>query len=1713
MIGAGITVHGQNGSIGYNRSLGGAIDAGVLNQGTISADVAGGTITIGGGNFSNEGQLTSPGGTLNLAGAVGTAGLESFDSTGGAVLLSGWLTNAGSTLLLNGASNIVTLQGASIANETITLTGGAAMIVNSGTLDGATVNGTLDVGNSVNGVSLTVTNGLTLNGTMLVGNPTNSWYGVVSFAGSQVLRGNGTVVFGNHPYANSLLVDNPGTTLVMGAGITVHGQNGSIGYNRSLGGATDAGVVNQGTISADMSGGIITIGGGSFNNGGTLIAQNGGEIQLTSGAWSNNGTVQTSGGIVNLGGSFATPDVGMIQGPGGMVNITGILNNTNATLVLDGAAAAWNLVGGLIAGGTVMTTNGASLVVNNGTFDGVTLKGALDVGNSVSGTSLTVTNGLVLNGTMVVGNPTNQWYGRVNFAGSQMLGGNGTVVFGTYGAHNSLVVANGGTTLVIGPGITMHGQSGWLGYNFNTGWGASDASVDNHGTISADVPGGTISIGGGNFSNEGLLTSPGGKLDLQVVVGPAGLGSFDSTGGAVLLSGWLTNSGSGLLLNGASNILTLQGATIAGETVTMTSGAAMIVNNGMLNGVTVNGPLDVGNSVNGATLTVTNGLLLNGTALVGSPTNGNSSWGAIIFSGTQKLGGTGTVVFGNGTCNALALADSGTTLTIGGGIMVHGQSGAIGYGGCAGGQQNVGVVNQGTISADATNGTITVDAQPLNNQGQLLSPAGVLYLAGTIAAGGLGSVQSGQGTLELGGFLTNDSQTIILPGSGNMLTLLSGATIHGGTVIATNGNSLRVSGGTLDGVVLDGTLDVGNSINGAGVVVTNNLVLNGTALVGNPTNGWTGVVGFAGVATLSGNGTVVFGNGGCNGLAFFDGGTNLTIGSGITVHGQNGGIGYVGCVGGSQNGAVVNQGTISADVTNGTITINASPFTNQGVVKSPEGFLNLGYIENTGQTLAADASTGGLNLSGGWIHGGSLVMSNNVRLVAGNLTLDGVTVNGNLDIGNQINGAVLTITNGLTLNGTAYIGNSGVGNLASGFYGRIACAGTQSLMGNGTMVLGDSSANALWLTLAGTSLTIGPGLTVRGQSGTIGGQNGLAGTSLVNQGTISADEPGGSMEIAGASFENDGVLEVKDGASLQPVAETNLNTGTIRLDHATVTFSGNFFQTNGTLDFGLASPDGNGQIILSGAASITGTLAAHFEDGFSPAPGDQFALMIYGSNAVVFTNFSMPSPELWATNATNGIFTLSVTDGYALEALVSVADETVAAGTEVTLIATVNQPGTFGFQWLHNGGAVPGATKASLVLNAVGKADSGGYAVIVTSPLNSVTSAPVQITVLSPAAILEPPAPESAHVGGDVTFSVNAAGDLPLAYQWFFNGAAITWATGPSLVLSGVGRPQAGTYSVVAGNPAGSVTSAPVALAILTGPDCPGAPTGMVAWWRGEGNAYDYAGTNDLTFIEPAFASGEVGQAFALDGSTSYLTTPASGLMPPGTNDFSIELWANFTALTPSTMAGDGSLALIARDEGLGDRNKWLFGLGGGVLYFYLNGPGLGPQFPAQAPFTPTTNQWHHLAVTRGGAVFRIYIDGAQASVETNNMAIPAANAPLTIGQAQGLFMPGLLDEISIYNRALAPAEIQAIYQAGSQGKCSTSQPLAIASAGFNSSGKFQFQVIGGQSGSTIEVQSSTDLTNWVNAWQAVLGSNPLLFIDPATTMSQQRYYRIVINP
>jgi hypothetical protein len=463
------------------------------------------------------------------------------------------------------------------------------LIFGSGTLDGVTVNGDLDL---ING-NATVLNGLVLNGTAYLGNQTNAnTWGYLSFSGSQAISGSGQVVFGRHG-CNAVWLANGGTTLTNR--LTLRGHSGQIGYAAScIGGPQNVGVVNEGVISADVAGGTITIRAQPFANQGAVQALNGGSLSLDnildaaglsisgggslalngtwgntgaltvngstlslSGTWTNAGAINFTNSSLNLGGSFGLPTLGLLNRSGGTVNLTGTLDAMGGTLALDATTGSWVMSGGTLRNAVLTASGGAQLIFGSGTLDGVTVNGDLDVGNLNNGASVTVLNGLVLNGTLRLGNPTNQWNGRVDFAGTQTLGGNGTVVLGNQGACNALRLASTDTTLTLGPGVTVRGHSGTLGYSSCHG-GPQNVSVINQGTIQADVSGGTLTVSVNSFSNSGTLNALNGAT-LNSTVPTA---NFSSTGIIRAFGGSTVNFRGSATFNGNSFLASQPSGTV-----------------------------------------------------------------------------------------------------------------------------------------------------------------------------------------------------------------------------------------------------------------------------------------------------------------------------------------------------------------------------------------------------------------------------------------------------------------------------------------------------------------------------------------------------------------------------------------------------------------------------------------------------------------------------------------------------------------------------------------------------------------------------------------------------------------------------------------------------------------------------------------------------------------------------------------------------------------------------------------------------------------------------------------------------------------------------------------------------------------------------------------------------------------------------------------------
>ena len=76
-------------------------------------------------------------------------------------------------------------------------------------------------------------------------------------------------------------------------------------------------------------------------------------------------------------------------------------------------------------------------------------------------------------------------------------------------------------------------------------------------------------------------------------------------------------------------------------------------------------------------------------------------------------------------------------------------------------------------------------------------------------------------------------------------------------------------------------------------------------------------------------------------------------------------------------------------------------------------------------------------------------------------------------------------------------------------------------------------------------------------------------------------------------------------------------------------------------------------------------------------------------------------------------------------------------------------------------------------------------------------------------------------VNGAAVFNVVASGSQPLAYQWSFNGTNMLGATNATLILSNVVPSEAGYYSVLVANTAGSVASSNALLTVYVPPTPP----------------------------------------------------------------------------------------------------------------------------------------------------------------------------------------------------------------------------------------------------------------------------------------------------
>ena len=206
-------------------------------------------------------------------------------------------------------------------------------------------------------------------------------------------------------------------------------------------------------------------------------------------------------------------------------------------------------------------------------------------------------------------------------------------------------------------------------------------------------------------------------------------------------------------------------------------------------------------------------------------------------------------------------------------------------------------------------------------------------------------------------------------------------------------------------------------------------------------------------------------------------------------------------------------------------------------------------------------------------------------------------------------------------------------------------------------------------------------------------------------------------------------------------------------------------------------------------------------------------------------------------------------------------------------------------------------------------------------------------------------------------------------------------------------------------------------------------PEGLVSWWSGNGSTIDGQGSNDGVLQGGAgYTSGHVVQAFQFGGDGDYVVAPDAGL-PSGGESRSIEFWMQTIETRQRTIlgyrTGDASQAGLALRIGLQE---------GRVMVTQL-----GDTIRSSTPIND--GAFHHVAIVVEGEseTVTIYLDGVLDQTATLRSDTQLSGR-FIIGadeQAQGS-IEGVVDELSVYNRALPAADIEAIVRVGAAGKCKT---------------------------------------------------------------------------
>lgn len=150
------------------------------------------------------------------------------------------------------------------------------------------------------------------------------------------------------------------------------------------------------------------------------------------------------------------------------------------------------------------------------------------------------------------------------------------------------------------------------------------------------------------------------------------------------------------------------------------------------------------------------------------------------------------------------------------------------------------------------------------------------------------------------------------------------------------------------------------------------------------------------------------------------------------------------------------------------------------------------------------------------------------------------------------------------------------------------------------------------------------------------------------------------------------------------------------------------------------------------------------------------------------------------------------------------------------------------------------------------------------------------------------------------------------------------------------------------------------------------------------------------------------------NGTTAYLSSADNDDYELGGNNFTLDTWVRFNAVTENMM-------LIGKYTTATPQRSWFWAFNGltGNMDFRYSNDGSATTLLSQA-WSPSTATWYHVAAVRTGNNLLMFVDGSQiGSTDTITGTLFNGTASLIVGgfnEGTGGWIDGWLDEVRISN-------------------------------------------------------------------------------------------------